>query len=456
MMKSIRKYISVAALGLFVALFAMSCGANPFIVFIGADQTGETAIYVVSNTAESGTRGLEYDVLTANPTAATDQTLAFEFLGGVVDSDTVATGILVYPLSDAAAATSVYVRGTALVPTSTAVVPNNVGDSIVRITVDLSGATISDLLEVAMDPAILTANGGLIKLNQDGDAVSGEAQDDAVVAYITVGGAPTVVLATGVQKIDPQTTVTAGGAGMGGFAAGAAIVTMNASNTSGAFDSLTADSVASSFVFRKFAFDTTTSTWSLTAITDTPTYDDTTGVVSFALTPALANLDVLRVDWDRTTVAESAAYRGFIHKGTTDVSYAGSTAYYGVGTFEDFTGAAITPVGGDSSWYIDIAFTGTELIESTISTSSIRLYNVDTDMFVPASMIAGFVKTGALTIRIEMAESFVPGTGETFQVIAYPLLNDDNGTPADTTDDRAYGAVAGNFIPGTASGAFAF
>jgi hypothetical protein len=106
---------------------------------------------------------------------------------GLLDSE-----ISIYPLSSPTTpASQVCVRGTALTKGSP-VVTYSGGATTVTYTLDLSGLSISNLLEAVILGNNFSVNGVQV-LNLDGDSTPGEAGDDDFVGYIIVTGAPVTV-----------------------------------------------------------------------------------------------------------------------------------------------------------------------------------------------------------------------------------------------------------------------
>ena len=461
-MKKMKYIAKIAALAAVVTLLSVSCGINPFIVIISADQTGETQIIVLNNTAKTRVSKFSYTGFSAGLTFAADQVLELEFAGGLIDAASALTGIVLYPLTDATA-DNPYNRGAALTIVGVEVLPDGGNNSIVRINLgDISTNTlISDNIELEIDPALatgaLTADGGRSLLNQDGDNTPGEATQDVAIDYISVSGAP-VAITAGTYERDPQATVTADGAGITGFTAASTQLDMTVSNSDGGTTLIDATSTASSFTVRRFDVDAETGAWSLSdnVVTDRTA---TAGNIAFAV-PALADFQVYRVDWDNRSVTETAPVLGYTHFGTNNQNAAPSFAIYSVGSFQGFSGTP-TVTGATHSEYVEVVFVGTEIDETTISTDSIRLYNTTKEIFVPKAMIASIVRTSLNTVRIALTQPFLAefvglSGSDAYVVVAYPTLRDNASTPGTAADDIAYGSTTGQFVPGIASASFSF
>ncbi len=144
-----------------------------------------------------------------------DQTIIINFSNGIVDSASAATNISIYPLSDAADATTAYERGTALSLTPV-VYQSSATDS--DVVYELDGTTIAtSLLEIVVE-STLTADNGSVTLNSDGDGIPGEAEDDEIryVPVTQTANAPSgfTPVATGRER-DPLTTFSYRGGTIG-------------------------------------------------------------------------------------------------------------------------------------------------------------------------------------------------------------------------------------------------
>lgn len=141
---------------------------------------------------------------------AEDQTLTIAFQNGVVDEDAL-SALAIYPLSDPDETYQAWDRGAAISATTT-VFETGGGDSEVVITVDLSSAS-SNRYEVVFGGEI-TANGGALNINEDGDLLGGEAEDEWVGYFDVTTGTPptsgyTAITPGAGQDRDPQANVTA-------------------------------------------------------------------------------------------------------------------------------------------------------------------------------------------------------------------------------------------------------
>jgi hypothetical protein len=177
-MKRITLLAAVAVLALLTAACDLATGtvSNP-----GAAGYQDAA--AAQDRADNA--GTPFQVGGATPATvntATNQEVVVSFTNGVVDGDSVAANVTLYPVTDPTNAFEAWVRGTAIALSST-VRDNLDGSSDLVLTFDGS-AIATDRLELVIGSG-LTANGGARQLNQDGDALAGEAEDD-FIDYLTV------------------------------------------------------------------------------------------------------------------------------------------------------------------------------------------------------------------------------------------------------------------------------
>lgn len=452
-----KKTKAIIFIGFGIVLLAGIVACNgAYTVKIGVDQDGETALIITENTSESAAEvsgeAFRSNSVTGPLTAAADQVITINFTNGIVDQSSIeAGGIVVSRLADAANANTAWVA-TALNLVTVIVIPNGIDNSIAYITVNLSGAQISDPIEVFLDATLLTAAGGLRALNGDQDFVGGEDDQDDQVFYVAVSGA-TVTPTTGANR-DPLAVVTIGA--IGALNDGDTTTTQTAQNSLGGMTRMTTASLTGTFTY--YLYDPSTHTWVSADVT--PSYDSGTGDITHTIATAVAEFEIYRVLYDTYMMMESAVTGGYTHRAFYDQMDANnrySSDYLVVGPGALGTIASAVDSGNPGNYHIDVTLNGTEVIESTISASSIRVYNATTGNFVP---VGSFVKTGNLTVTLIMPEGFdgdddLDGAQDDYRVIVYPELQDDAGTPADATDDIPYGST-GTFLPGDESALFTF
>ncbi|HUX42321.1 MAG TPA: hypothetical protein VMV83_14230 [Rectinemataceae bacterium] len=334
-MKKLVQLAPLAALTLLVSC-APSLGDLSQLGYVGGSAASQSAIQTQVNTAAT----TAYYSSLANPYAATwltpgtptaslaslaGQQYSIPFTNGVVDSASLAAGILVYPLTATASTDGSYTRGTAITPTSTQVLPNGLGGCTVILTLDLSGATVSSPLEVELAAGSLTANKGSSKLNHDANLVLGEAGADDYYFYPTVTGAP--VAAVGAQRNPIATITISGGTGP---TLGATTATTTVADSAGGTN-IDTSSLAAGLSWSKF--DSSAGSWNLqSAVNSSGSYAGGTLTYTF---PAFANGEIWRLVIDKPTVKESQTVRGFIHQAGYDSANPAnrySYQYFGVGT----------------------------------------------------------------------------------------------------------------------------
>lgn len=305
-----KKFFTPVILLLLAAVLIMGC-QSPITTFedgatLGADAAAETTLLTELSTDQltetqdalrTPGSGLNIAIASAlSPT--TGQTITLTFNNGVIDAATVATSVFVYPLTGTAMADGAYTRGAALAFTS--VISNENPGSKLILTLDLSAATISTVLEVHIKADILTANGG--KLNLDGDQIMGEADQDDYFSYPTITGA--TVTAVGGQR-NPRGTIGATYALTIGSTAATVTFTTSAG---GALTDMTLASLSTGIALQKMGTDGT-----FTAVTlGAGAYDNTTGVLSYTITAPVAG-EVYRWVTTPGSVKEATARRGYIH-----------------------------------------------------------------------------------------------------------------------------------------------
>ncbi|MFP4384030.1 MAG: hypothetical protein ACLFSE_08265 [Spirochaetia bacterium] len=239
-----------------------------------------------------------------------DQQFKVTFANGVVDADTISAGIVVYELTDTAAADGAYTRGEQLTISDPVVVPDGSGGSSVAGTLDLSGTTVSTQLEVHIIAGTLTANGGMVTLNEDGDSFQGETDEDQddFYGYITVAGAP--VAAAGDPR-DPRAALTV--VNMSPLIDGGTTIVFDVLNTALGTDRMTVDSLSPGFSFFSQASD---GTWTALTPTDTA-YNDATGELTFTFDSEFEQGEIYWLNFDLYNIAESESVNGFIHRLST-------------------------------------------------------------------------------------------------------------------------------------------
>ncbi len=271
-------------------------------------NTTEETVYI-NNTAEDITdMGVTLNSTSLAPFA--DQQFKVTFANGVVDSDTIDAGILLFLLTDTAAADGAYTRGEAVTINNPVVIPDGAGGSSVVGTLDLSGTAVSNQIEVQLVAGTLTANGGTVTLNEDGDYLEGETEErqDDFFGYISVTGAP--VTAAGSAR-NPQAAVSVTPRAIND---GDTTLVFDALNTAGGTNRMTADSLSAGISFSMRAAD---GSWTALSPTETTTYADTTGELTFTFGSEFEIGNVYRIAYDNYNIAEGESVNGFIHRSNT-------------------------------------------------------------------------------------------------------------------------------------------
>jgi hypothetical protein len=283
---------------------------------IGADANAQTTLKTgiatqtlaetnADQTNPAGTSGLNFSIDASTLFAAADQTVILRSTNGLFDSASFATGFYVYALTATAATDGAVSRGVSI-PYTTQIVPEGNGGSSAILTINLSYFTgLSSTVEIYVSATALTANGGTLRLNTDGDAIMGEANDDDVYVYRTVTGTGLVAPA-GAYK-NPREFINIVAYDDFGLADATAIVYFE--NSDGGYTDMTADSLKGGFLLQKMnatgGFDTVPFA--------TATYDNATGALTLTIATAPVLGEVYRWVITPASINESAAIDGFIH-----------------------------------------------------------------------------------------------------------------------------------------------
>jgi hypothetical protein len=426
-----------------VAIFSLvvgtGCKAPAFNTLLSDTQANQTALFATASAAQgnaqpSGSQFIISSVilgsLSAGSTHAEENYVILNFEAGLVDTASLASGLIAYSLKNAADSNTAYPRGTPI-PYTAQVTARPTGSKLV-LTLDLSGADVSSLIEVKIDGTALTADGGGRKFNGDADAVGGEASEDDKIIYSTVTGAPVTITTGAARKpgwlmnnlplFDPT--------------AGTTVYTTNYVNSAGGTTNLTASSLTGSLVYEKFS----ASGWTPVALTTT--YSATGGgTLTFTLSEAPRYLDLYRARYDYYLICESDKVADYLHRRWYD-QYSPS-ARYGHSMFDPVGGSfasltSVTPLGTPTNRCVDIRFDGigSGIKASTITQSSIRLYDVTNARFVDW---VSTEKTYSYVVRVMLPGSFLGPVGDHFVIMVSPQLIDEGATTA-ATDDIRYGA----------------
>lgn len=422
------------------------------------DATSEGTIITGSNAEESGSFDptdasvqFTYAGITATLTQADNQTIIISFSNGTVDADANNTipGLTVYNLTTNATSPDVYERATT--PFSyTAVVTENDGDSEATLSLNLTGANTP--IEIALDPTLLTANGGNRPLNQDGDATGGEAGDDAVFIYEAVGSPAGT--ATGDPR-NPRSGVNYTTPGNPTATDTTFVVTNIYVTGVNASDEFSAAQLSTGFDL--FQFNPDTLVWTDVATTDT--YDANgggAGVGELTMTlPAgddVAAGEIFQIRTDEYNVAQDSdqVHFGFRQRATTEQDDPGQRYQRtdlliegGTGSYAEINTGSTNDGSSGGQYYIQVYFqNGTgDILESTLSNDSVRVFldedaegtnvfQIFWDYFTVESGV-----DGANRIRFWFPENSGITGSDDWRLFVLPTVRDDATTPTDTTDD---------------------
>ncbi len=380
---------------------------------------------------------LEYQRITLTVTDGLDDDSYID-----INADGSITGFAIYPLGDVAAADALFVRGTAI-----SYQARRISENGVEILMPLTEDSIDyDYLEVEINPATATFNGGTARLDTDGDRVSGEANEDLFVDFVSVSsggtaGTAITTLSSGNFRA-PCTAYTLGrSVNFSSFenTTGTNAVRVTFTST-GPLTSLNKASLQSGIQIEKL--NTVTGAWATVA----PGYDynGTTGVLSLNFKTAAG--EVYRYRQNPYNYAESVAVNGYIHRasynqtnGFTDNSWTYRAISSADKTFETVTGATLGGVKG--SWFLDVETSAENISAATLTVSAVRVFNINADG-IP-SEVEGFTlsKTSPSTYRINLPARFTPFVNGSIKIMTAPSVIDTDDTDATTDDDSFTGAT---------------
>jgi hypothetical protein len=419
--------------------------AGTFDPFLGGtadaagDQTTETALIGVVNVAESSSNpeGLAfiYDGHAGGLSAAANQVLRIYFEDGHVDAASGAiAGLTVYELLAVPAATGEYDRGPAIPYTATVVLDGQ--HSSAYLSMDLSGATVSTPIEIAMDGATLTANGGVRLFNSDYDNVAGETGEDSDFGYPTVSGAPVDAAVGGGDQRSPDVGISFTLPGAPTATDTTILITgINSGGYTAEFDT------ASLAGFTLWLFTPSTLTWAQ----ETVTTAYAAGILTMTLADAVVANEIYQVRYDRYNITTNAAVYGFVQRDTLAQNDSASRYLRGnllpEGNYGDLDSVTASPYTA-SPLYADVNFDGSgDIILSTVTADSVRfLYNdVSTSngyVQIPYNFFV--VLSGAdgnNTLRFYFSSALEVASNDDLQVLVYPTVMDNGVDPADAADD---------------------
>jgi len=354
-------------------------------VFTGTDLSDATVLEARTglNDVRLGVKSITPPAFAGALTAAADQYLTVTF-GERLDQDTL-SAIKFWVLSATAASDGGRTQQAALAPTAQTVRYQG-DDTVIVYKFDLSvAANVSNPIQMTIDPTVLTANNGTVKLNLDGDNNLGEANEDAYVTERAVAGAG---IAAGGAAWNPQALL--GAPVIGGDAVGSSAIT----GTFPAAYNIPLATLSSAMTIQKFnrstlAWDTVTRTLD--------TYAG--GVFTASLPAAIANGDVYRIFVNEYSIVESSTTNGYARRLTLDNQRTNELDYPATSFGADATfnlaavyGFAVTKDTNNQNVFIDVTLTagiGTEGVDpATATTANIKVYNRTLDKFETISAIS--------------------------------------------------------------------
>lgn len=414
----------------------------------GADIILQTSINDIQSEKNNLT-GSNFSVSSVTATTATITTreeIKVSFINGSVDiSDENIANIKLYPLHDAATATSLFERSTEIPFTSYRVESSGSGTNVF-LYYNLSGTNISTTLELEVSPT-LTANNGVITLNQDADNVSGETNNDVYFSAISIATAPTA-LTTGLFRISPQTTISCltfdGGLTI---TAGNLEYNITVADINGQRDLFTKD------IFDAINFKLQTFNYNAMAYEDytfASAYDSTTGIYSITATNVTDGyyrcyyqknkiVENPYLGWSRSITNNNSSFED-----VSSVLSAGSTTN---ATYENVTTTVDNIDYQDSNLVVRVTFSTTTanalLLDNTITNDSVLFYDVTGDSRRIEFTSAERVINSDVTVKDNIFDFYFNDVAGTLadditsvNLLFLPTLMCDMATTDSTADDK--------------------
>lgn len=409
------------------------------------EMSAAVASYLSADRTANGGLGATVSLPVALDVATTTTQYVVISFDAPVDSGTIATAVSFYPLDTTAETDGARKRKTALTYTVGEIRKNGASYDVYFAFASLAAA--SATVEVYINPTILTAKGGTLRLDVDGDNVQGEAQDDDFIDYFNVtGGTAIAGNARNPRVAFPLTgTSTATAAG-----------TTSWTFQFGNFAADTADYKATlDSVLRLEKFNFTTGAWE--NVTYTSTYTAATGnfvmtFTAFAMGECYRSLAV-NLDGGVQTVASINGYRAKLNY-DAGVESSLNTSFSIANTDQVVLADANVVVtssfdGNSQNGYISLVFNagviGTEgLDDATVTASNLKIRRVD-GAYIPFTITLR--KSNALStngedqVILTLDPSYKADGASTFEVLIGPGMKMLGATTA-TSDDRIFGNVA--------------
>lgn len=451
------KRILIVASVVLIAL-AFSCKLSPLNPFLGADQAAETALMAAANTNEvtATDNNLFYfdGISTTTFSADANRTFIMYFDGGVVDAASVATAVTINQSANAADVNTIWAVGAAIPFTSTVIAESDGTYSQVVFSMNLNVAAIANQLQLSVDPATLTANGGK-HLDGNGNNIGGEA-GDLYFTYMTV--TPSTLEAT----VITPTALTTGAARM---------PYLNLNDPSGSLSVPANAATTITFTYRNvtgipgaqggvgigaatFSGGLTLEKWVAgvwTAQTYTAAYVDTTNVVTITFPAAAVTDEIYRWTVNPYNIVETAAVRGDIHRANNDPKYVPDTYQFRVGGNPLAQIDSIDVGGQDYGYWIDLFLDGggRGVDVATLTADSVKIrygYMATTGsgqiVYEWITWAGTPIQLGPYSFRFLLPSTFALKSPDSMlQIGVNPLLKDQGPTTV-ATDDISYGNLS--------------
>jgi len=433
---------TLALLSLAGILSLASCESS----FSGTDIKGVSVSIDALNSANRTNVGFDSGDITIPNTltnAATAQTLIISFVQKV-DEDSIIPAFSFFNLTNVDLADGAPTRGTANTFTVNELRYNS-GTSewdVYLSFANLSGA--SDIIEVFIDPTTLTANNGTLKLDEDGDNVQGEDNDDDVHIYLTGTGGT----AASASQRDPRAgfdfgwTVQANTVGITAWTGNYGEFAIDDTDYKTLFDSIA----------RLEKFDYNDGSWDNVAYTSVYTPADGNYVITF---PAFAAGETYRMrhinlqDKQSTKTISGYNQKFVLDSTTTIVDSTVTVADTNQVLLADADVDVSTSFFGGKNGYIQIdmdsATIGAEgLQEDTVIAANLKILRSD-GVYIPIDSIVVQRQDPAITdknnqIILNLNPAYAT-TSQTFSVLFGPGMRMRGDLANDTSDDRHFGSL---------------
>ncbi len=411
-----------------VVTVALALTGCTFPLFVGTaiPPADVTASQAGVNAAASVASSLLRTGNTAALNPATLQKLTISF-SRVVDAASL-TAIKIYTLKGTAAADGARDRNADIAGTPVVTATGTGCD--VLYTLDLSGTTVSTLLEIAIAGDGLTAAGGTLKLNTDLDAVPGEALEDDIIRYVTVAGAP--VTAAGAAR-NPQGTVTITPVTVLGVGTGSFVLQLPHGD-------FTEPAITALFGLQKF--NPGTKAWDDVAISG-PTFNSVTFQWTGTFAATVDGQIYRTVARSPHSLQETVSHNGYQHRASNDqdVTFEVTSGPTPIGALATQTAATVLSAtatfdGTDHNGYVTVVFNGLAaggITATSVTAAGIQIFDTTAGKYVPwATASVSTTTTTNDTVRLNLDPAYTQ-QGDNFRVYTFPELLDGTLTFGDWT-----------------------